>query len=210
MTADQSTTDQAATDLVLPRIAGGDESAVQDCLDRFGGLVWSLARRMCRNQQEAEDAVQDIFVEVWKNAGRYKAELASEATFVAMIARRRLIDRRRKDARTPDNTALPEGTPDRGSGIVGSALGESEDVEMAREVLTHLTQDQQRVLQLAIFYGLSHEKISQSTGLPLGTVKTHARRGLIRVRQLINKRREERALDARASGGVDGAEGGAA
>lgn len=179
------TTGQATDDLLLPRIAGGDQGAVELCLDRFGGLVWSLARRMCRNQQEAEDAVQDIFVEVWKNAGRYNHELASEATFIAMIARRRLIDRRRKDARTPDNVALPEGTATDTPEPIGEDLSASESASFAREALRELSQDQQRVLQLAIFYGLSHEKISQSTGLPLGTVKTHARRGLIRVRQII-------------------------
>lgn len=171
------------TDLILPRISAGDQSAVEECLDRFGGLVWSLARRMCRDPHEAEDAVQDIFVEVWKNATRYDSQIASEATFIAMIARRRLIDRRRRADRRPNPGVLTEGAvplPDEpAAGEMGG------DVRRAREVISKLSADQQKVLQLSIFYGLSHEKISVSTGLPLGTVKTHARRGLIKVRELL-------------------------
>jgi RNA polymerase sigma-70 factor (ECF subfamily) len=81
---------------ILKRIAAGDKTAVQDCLDSYGGLVWSLARRMSPNTNEAEDAVQEIFIDVWKNAARFDESQSSETTFVAMIARRRLIDRLRK------------------------------------------------------------------------------------------------------------------
>lgn len=201
------TSRQSLDELLLPRVAQGETGAIEDCLDRFGGLVWSLARRMCRNQQESEDAVQEIFVEVWKNAARYNHELASEATFIAMIARRRLIDRRRKDARTPDVNALTEGAADTGDQPIGSEIQESEDARYAREALRQLSEEQQRVLQLAIFYGLSHEKISQSTGLPLGTVKTHARRGLIRVRQVIAQQRaaEKAGQDAVGTSNGEGA-----
>ena len=78
---------------ILKRIAEGDAAAVQDCLKKYGGLVWSLARRMLRNSDDAEDAVQEIFVDVWKNAARFDEAKSSETTFIAMIARRRLIDK---------------------------------------------------------------------------------------------------------------------
>ena len=57
--------------VTLKRIASGDKTAVQDCLDKYGGLVWSLARRMSPNTDDAEDAVQEIFIDVWKNAARF-------------------------------------------------------------------------------------------------------------------------------------------
>lgn len=175
---------------LLPRIAEGDQSAVEACLDRYGGLVWSLARRMCPTRDEAEDAVQEIFIEVWKNAGRFDASIASEVTFIAVIARRRLIDRRRKASRRPDESSLIEETVrDSGGNPANDGIELGEEVEVAREVLSELSEEQQRVLQLSIFYGQSHEKIARSTGLPLGTVKTHARRGLIRVRDLLAQRR---------------------
>lgn len=181
--------DEQATP-VLPRVAEGVPGATEECLDRFGALVWSLARRMCPTRDEAEDAVQEIFIEVWRAAGRYDANVASEATFVAMIARRRLIDRRRKAGRRPSSAALIEETvtdpmPD---GIGEGAITMGEDAQLARELLATLSEEQQRVLQLSFYFGQSHEKISRSTGLPLGTVKTHARRGLMKIRELLRER----------------------
>ena len=81
---------------VLPDVATGQPAAIEECLDRYGGLVWSLARRNCPDEQTAEDAVQDVFIKLWQVADRFDPNLASEATFVAMIARRRLIDLYRK------------------------------------------------------------------------------------------------------------------
>jgi RNA polymerase sigma-70 factor (ECF subfamily) len=181
------------SDLLLPRVARGEPEAVEAVLDKYGGLVWSLARRMCPTRDEAEDAVQEIFVEVWRNAGRYDPSLASEATFIAVIARRRLIDRRRRAGRRPVESSLIEEAVPSGSaelpGQLPSELGE--EAEVARQALAELSEEQQRVLQLSLFFGQSHERISRSTGLPLGTVKTHARRGLIRVRDLLQQRRAQ-------------------
>ncbi len=171
----------------LERIGQGDQSAVQECLDRFGNLVWSLARRLSGNQADAEDAVQEIFVDVWRSAGRYDPSVASEATFIAMIARRRLIDRRRRLSRRPVEVsapaaadmyeAQPEGSQER--------LELGEDAAKARKAFGLLSTEQQRVLQLSLQYGHSHQQISEATGLPLGTVKTHARRGLLRMREAL-------------------------
>lgn len=170
--------------LVLERIAGGDSSAVPECIDRFGGLVWSLARRMTFTTAEAEDAVQEIFVELWRNAGRYDRSVASETAFIAMIARRRLIDRRRRLDRQKDRAALPEDSLGSTDDIFARpAL--SEEAAQARRALAELSSEQQRVLRLSIFEGLSHERIATATGLPLGTVKTHARRGLIKLREIL-------------------------
>ena len=91
---------------LLARVARGDEDAVSACMDRFGGLVWSLARRYLRNDAEAADAVQEIFIELWQNAKRYDPERGSEETFVAVLTRRRLIDRLRKLKRQPRAASL--------------------------------------------------------------------------------------------------------
>lgn len=156
---------------------------MRECIDRYGGLVWSLARRFSSSDSDAEDAVQDIFLNVWRSAGRFDPTLASEATFVAMIARRRLIDRNRSRARQ----IQPEVIQDQvGSAPSQSAAAEvSEEAGKAATALERLSAEQQKVLRLSIYRGLSHEQISQATGLPLGTVKTHIRRGLIRVRELL-------------------------
>ncbi|MGP1309861.1 MAG: RNA polymerase sigma factor [Phycisphaerales bacterium] len=172
----------------LERIAQGDESAVQDCIDRFGNLVWSLARRLCGNASDAEDAVQEIFVDIWRSAARYDPSLASEATFIAMIARRRLIDRRRRLSRRPDEVSAPAPSEmyedHRETGADPLELGD--EASRARGAFDALSPEQQRVLQLSLQFGLSHQRISEATGLPLGTVKTHARRGLLRIRHALD------------------------
>ena len=167
---------------ILQRIAGGDQNAVQECMKSYGGLVWSLARRTLRNTEDAEDAVQEIFLDVWKNAARFDPSLASETTYIAMIARRRLIDRirhvqRRISADSLDDIlAEPSVRTDR---TVQTNL-EARD---AAKAMDQLRPEQRQVLQLSIVHGLSHQEISDTTGMPLGTVKTHARRGLIQVRE---------------------------
>src|SRR5436190_14026687 len=89
---------------LLGRVAAGDEAAVRECLARYGGLVWSIARRF--EPSDAEDAVQEIFLDLWKSAARFDRAVASETAFVAMIARRRLIDRRRTRGRRPTLDAM--------------------------------------------------------------------------------------------------------
>jgi RNA polymerase sigma-70 factor (ECF subfamily) len=174
----------AVTDSVLPRIAAGDPAAVPDCIARYGGLVWSLARRFLGNPTDAEDAVQDVFIELWKNAARYDPTRASEPTYITMIARRRLIDRKRRSGRAPTVQSLgdePASAPSR------AAFVEIEDeAAKAAAVLNELRDDERRVIQMAVYQGLTHEEIAAATGLPVGTVKTHIRRGLIRVRERLS------------------------
>ena len=172
------------TDCVLPRIAAGDPAAVPDCITRYGGLVWALARRFLGNAADAEDAVQDVFIELWKNAARYDPSRASEPTYVTMIARRRLIDRKRKAGRIPAPQPLPEEPP--GVPSRTDRVEIEDDAARAAAVLDELREDERRVIQMAVYQGLTHEEIAAATGLPVGTVKTHIRRGLIRVRERLN------------------------
>ena len=163
---------------ILERVAQRDEAAVKECLDRYGALVWSLARRLCPDPHEAEDAVQEIFLDIWKSAARYDSGSGSEATFIATIARRRLIDRLRRSARKPEIGALEESNHPTVTQDAEAAL----DVQRAAQALRELAPDQRRSLELSLVGGLSHQQIADQIGLPLGTVKTHVRRGLIRIR----------------------------
>ena len=174
----------SVTDTLLQRVASGDESAVQAVLDTYGGLVWSLARRFSPSAADAEDAVQEIFLDIWKSAERFNPEVAGEATFVSMISRRRLIDRNRRFKREPSTDPILES--DAPSGLTPGDRSElSEEAAKAAAALEELSEDQRRVLRLSIYHGLSHEKIAAAIDMPLGTVKTHARRGLIRVREIL-------------------------
>ncbi|MEO0649726.1 MAG: sigma-70 family RNA polymerase sigma factor [Planctomycetota bacterium] len=175
---------------ILHRVAAGDELAVRACMDRFGPLIWSLARRMLANRDEAEDAVQDIFVDVWRSSERYDPSVASETAFVATIARRRLIDRRRRAARRPEAELLPE-TIEADEDAIDERLADCDEAALAERELEQLKPEQQQVLRLSIWEGLSHSAIAERTGMPLGTVKTHARRGLIQIRDSIARARGE-------------------
>lgn len=179
---------------LLHRVGTGDQGAVRECIARFGGLLWSLARRSGLPQSEIEDAVQEILTEIWNNGHRYDPSVASEAAFVAVIARRRLIDRRRRVARRPVSQELQEGTSADGPAVVEQSE-RAEAGKVAQQALETLSPDQQRVLRLSVYEGLSHELISRATGLPLGTVKTHARRGLIRLREMLESRESEMTRD---------------
>ena len=190
--ANRQGTSELSIDIpLLSKVANGDESAVADCLNRYGGLVWSLARRMCPDHQTAEDAVQDIFLQIWKSASRFDANIASETTFVAMIARRRLIDMSRKKSwkqaqqTTAADTAQLEQVSS-ASARVEDRLELKDEASKASQLLKQLPEDQQKVLRLSIYDGLSHSRIADSTGLSLGTVKTHIRRGLIKLREALH------------------------
>lgn len=141
---------------------------------------------MLPNQNDAEDAVQDIFIDVWKNAARFDEKQSSETTFIAMLARRRLIDRLRKSNRQPNLDSLEDVTfePLKRDDLKIHTFLEARE---AAEAVNELRPEQQQVLYLSICQGLSHQEIADLTGMPIGTVKTHARRGLIEVRQTLLK-----------------------
>ena len=184
----------APAEPLLPRIAAGDERAVRDCVSRYGPLVWSLARRWSPDGVEAEDAVQEIFIDLWRTAARYDVARISEAGWVAMIARRRLIDRARRRERLPVMESIPDDFD------VASESERDLDrewrAEQAREILRELPPAQRRMLELSLVFGKTHDEIARETETPLGTVKSHIRRGLQRARELLAARTPDEAGEA--------------
>src|SRR5262249_8784007 len=141
---------------ILHRVAAGDRSAVRECLTRYGGLVWSLARRAAPNQTDAEAAGPEVFLDLLPRAGRLHPAVASEPTFIAMIARRRLIDRARRRQRRRDTEALqPENLP---SEQPLPELGI--EAQQAARALALLRPEQREVLVLTTCHGLSHEEVA--------------------------------------------------
>lgn len=172
-------------DDILLAAARGTPQAFEACMDRFGGLVWSLARRMFRDRGDAEDAVQEVFAELWRSVDRFDPKSGSARTFVAAIARRRLIDRVRIRARhRRDGESLTvEPATDRHEPAARAALDDA--AIAALEALTALRPEQQEILRLSLHKSWTHERIAEHLGTPVGTVKTHARRGLLRLRDLL-------------------------
>lgn len=169
-----------AVPTLLARVAAGDPAAVREILTRYANLVWSIARRF--EPADAEDAVQEIFLDLWKSAGRYDPERGSEVTFIAMIARRRLIDRRRTQRRRPQDSAQLAEVVLEELAADGTSPAATADAAKAALALDQLRPEQRQVLVLSTCHGLSHAEIAQQTGMPLGTVKAHARRGLMSIR----------------------------
>lgn len=168
---------------LLLKVAAGERDAMERCVDRFGPLIWSAARQYLGTSHEAEDAVQEIFIQLWRDAARFDASRGSETTFVMVLTRRRLIDWRRRLSRTPEATPIEE-----------AALLEAEppatwelddDAQRAASALNVLPEEQRRVIELSVRDGQTHQEISSNLALPLGTVKTLLRRGLIRLRQAV-------------------------
>ena len=172
---------------LLTRIAAGDRGAVQECLAQYGGLVWALALRYLSNRAEAEEVVQEIFVDLWRHAGRFDEDLASEQTFVTMIARRRLIDFRRKLQRTIATTQIPDDLS-RTAQSVEERHANGEVADWIRQQFAQLRPVERKVIELAIDEGLSQSQIAEALDMPLGTVKTCARRGLMQLRELFHQK----------------------
>jgi RNA polymerase sigma-70 factor (ECF subfamily) len=124
-----------------------------------------------------------VFVAIWQSAGRFDPELGSELTFVMTLARRKIIDRLRSKSRRPDFAPLPEETESRGES--NSSLDLADSAARAREALGQLRTEERNILEMSLLQGMSQSEISERTALPLGTVKTHARRGLIRLRSIL-------------------------
>lgn len=171
---------------VLPEVARGDRSAIQRCMARYGSLIWSIARRVSATTADAEDATQEIFLDLWRSAPRFDPARGSERIFVAMIARRRLIDRMRSQ-RSRAQYEL-SGLEDLAAEVgADSPVDRCAEAEIARAALEELPQEQRKVIHLSLVEGLSHAEIASRTALPLGTVKTLIRRGLIKVRAALGE-----------------------
>lgn len=177
-------------------MATGDESALASCLDQYGALVWSIADRHLRPiGEDVEDVVQDIFVEVWRSADRFEPALGSEPAFIATIAHHRVVDRVRRCSRR-----LSLQTDDVRSGgkidgrRVPDNLSLAEDVRLAAAAFQTLDKDEQQVLWYSLYHGIPHERIASLVELPLGTVKSRIRRGLLRMREAISGNRFREAV----------------
>jgi RNA polymerase sigma-70 factor (ECF subfamily) len=166
-------------------MASGDPAAVRECMDRYGGLVWSLARRLSRTASDAEDAAQEIFLDIWRSAARYDAARGSDQVFVATIARRRLIDRMRKKSGEPPMEP-PEALESIAWPAAESLPETAIDAAHAARALGELRPEQRQVLELGLMHGFSQSEIASRLSMPLGTVKSLMRRGLLRVRELMN------------------------
>lgn len=170
---------------ILQRIAADDKSAVADCIDHYGKLIWALAGKFNNTREDAEDAVQEILIDIWRHAARFDEAKSPEVAFVTLIARRRLIDRLRK-SKTRPHALFVEGVLENRAGDADKKLQTYVEMKYAVDALDKLRDHEKQIMHLAIYDGMSHSEIAESTGLPLGTVKSQLRRGFQKLRILIS------------------------
>ncbi|MFK7758564.1 MAG: RNA polymerase sigma factor [Phycisphaerales bacterium] len=174
---------------ILQRITNRDQSAAEDCVAEYGGLIWRIARRyLDRAESEVEDAVQDVFLELWIHANRFDPAKGSEAAFVATLAHRRIIDRQRKinTQRKHEFGAAIELNQTVLNNLrisaeqTGTHHTSNYRTELARG-FHELPESEQTAIWMSVYRGLSHRDISELTEVPVGTVKSRIRRAMIRL-----------------------------
>jgi RNA polymerase sigma-70 factor (ECF subfamily) len=170
---------------LLSSLASGQTAALAELYDRYAALAFSLALRMLGNQAEAEDAVQESFLTLWRSAALYNGERGSESAWLLRIVRHRCIDHLRHRARSPQSAGsavLPD-LPAR-SDVCADVLHHL-SAEEIRHALLHLSPEQRETIKLAYFRGWTHAEIASRLDLPLGTVKGRMRLALRRLRELL-------------------------
>lgn len=163
-------------------LRAGQPEALGTLYDRHGGLVYGIALKVLGHPQEAEDLTQDIFIKLAQSS-TYDPQRGSLRTFLAILTRSRAIDRLR--SRTTAQSAQARLQPTSPSPPATDTLAQIEQAQHLKAALSQLSGDQQQVLRLAYYEDLSQSAIAQQLNMPLGTVKAHARRGLLKLRQLL-------------------------
>lgn len=164
---------------LLARIRSGDENAMADLYDRYSGIVYGVALRVLGSTAAAEDVLQEVFLQLWRNPDAFDANRGRLAAWLSVITRNRAIDHLRKRQPEEDIADLPIST---GVNLEDEAANRLA-VEKVRSVLGQIPQDQRRLLEMAFFEGMTHSEIAGKTGEPLGTVKTRIRAGLLTLRK---------------------------
>jgi RNA polymerase sigma-70 factor (ECF subfamily) len=182
-------TGQNRDQICLERLRTGDGAALEELYDRHAGLLYSVILRIVRESAEAEDVLQETWVQAWKRSASYDAGRGTVAAWLLTMARSRAIDRSRslRSRQSAETAAEMEAAT-----AMPAPAGEPAN-EVARRDIHHrvvkaletLAPQQREVLALAYFGGLSQSEISARCGAPLGTVKSWVRQGLKRLRELI-------------------------
>jgi len=171
---------------LVQQVAQQDREAFSQLYDRCSSLVFSLAMRMLRVRSDAEDLLQEVFVQIWRQASNYSAERGTPEAWIVNIARSRAIDKLRSIRRMEQSFVLTD-DPARAesSDNVETAAAESEAKMAMSSALVNLPEAQRRVLELAYFDGLTQTEIAARLKEPLGTVKTRMRSGIQRLREIM-------------------------
>ena len=191
MVEEAATAQQIADREMIARIGRGDQSAFSALYDRLSGPLYSLAVKMLGDAAEAQDALQDVFLQIWSRAKNYDPEQSSVFSWTVLLTRSRVIDRLRARGR---QLRVVVGSTDDGDNrsdladastvqSVADTVDKNDEAARVRSLLNNLPAEQREAIELAFFGHLTHHEIAARLEEPLGTVKARIRRGLLRLRQ---------------------------
>jgi RNA polymerase sigma-70 factor (ECF subfamily) len=164
---------------VIARIARGERDALHSAYDAFAGRAMAIALRILRSTEEAEEVVQETFLEIWRRAADYRPERGTPGAWIAALARSRAIDRLRVRTRDENTMRTLAAEPPREADPPPSeSAARREERTRVRAALAALPPEQRRTVELAYFAGLTQSEIASATGEALGTVKTRIRLGM--------------------------------
>jgi len=178
-------TDQKRDQECLKRVEAGDARALAELYDRFTPLLYPVVLRILRSPSDAEDALQDSWVQVWKRASTYDASRGTVAAWLLTVARTRALDRYRSMASRGKAESQVDPEPVNKPADPSASAESVQRSERVRRALDQLQPQQRQVLEIAYFQGLSQSETAERLGAPLGTVKSWTRQGLLRLRELL-------------------------
>jgi RNA polymerase sigma-70 factor (ECF subfamily) len=169
----------------VERMRASDTRALEALMDRYGDLLYSLTLRIVGRAAEAEDVVQETWLQVWRKAGTYDAARGAVGAWLVTMARSRALDRIRSltSRQRAETASGVDPAPPAEDASAGAAQRQLQG--RVREALGQLGESQRRVLELAYFGGLSQSEIASQLATPLGTIKSWTRQGLSRLRELV-------------------------
>ena len=173
------TTDES----LLARVARGDDDALGSLYDRFGRVSYGLALRILRDERLAEDAVQEAFLAVWRQAASFRPERANAQAWVLTFVHRRAVDLVRREERRRAEPLEPEA--EAATGSTAEAVELRRRREAVQRALAQLPEEQRRPIELAYYGGFSQSELAERLGQPLGTIKSRMFTGLKRLRELL-------------------------
>jgi RNA polymerase sigma-70 factor, ECF subfamily len=189
MAEEAATVQQIADREMLERIGRGDQSAFSALYDRLSRPLYSLALRMLGDAGDAQDALQDVFLQIWSRAATYNPEQSTVFSWTVLLTRSRVIDRLR--ARKRRLRVVDRAPGDEDANVADASTMESgadnadknDEAARVRSVLNNLPLEQREAIELAFFGDLTHHEIAARLGEPLGTIKARIRRGLLKLRE---------------------------
>lgn len=181
--SDQETASEES--LLLRRVAKLDHAAFADLYDRVAGVLFSNAVHMLGDRREAEEVVQDVFLQIWNKAAAFDSELGSALNWMLAITRNRCIDRLRSRQRRSRmfDEAVEQAGAEAGASDPMSVVGFGpEEMNAIRHAVAELPADQRQAIAMAFFGAMTHQEIADALKEPLGTVKARIRRGMLKLR----------------------------